>query len=124
MGIHWKAKEKRKREAMLVCGMWYVVYCVLMLICWYGDRYWKCGCFCQLFGKSKKSTKESTIKEKMVILKFLRCGLTICNKNLSTYKNIELYTKYKISQWKKNPKKVQAQEKSPTTSLTTFITTF
>jgi hypothetical protein len=36
---------------MLVCGM-------LMLICWYGDRYWKCGCFCQFFGKSHKWTKK------------------------------------------------------------------
>jgi hypothetical protein len=32
---------------MCYVGMWYV-------ICWYGDRYWKCGCFCQYFGKSQK----------------------------------------------------------------------
>jgi len=42
---------------------------------------------------------------------------------MSTYKNNELYTKYKIFWWKQNPKKVQVQEEFPTTFLTTSTTT-
>jgi hypothetical protein len=41
-------------------GMWYVIcgYAICgMLICWYNDRYWKCGCFCQFFGKVKNELK-------------------------------------------------------------------
>jgi hypothetical protein len=32
----------------------------------------------------------------MIILKLKKGGLTICSKDLSTYKNNELHTKYKI----------------------------
>jgi hypothetical protein len=46
---------------MCYVGMWYV-------ICWYGDRYWKCGCFCQHFCKSHKWTIKKKVKN-MVILK-------------------------------------------------------
>jgi hypothetical protein len=30
-----------------------LVYDTCYVGMWYGDRYWKCGCFCQYFGKIK-----------------------------------------------------------------------
>jgi hypothetical protein len=51
---------------------WYVLCGMLMLICWYGDRYWKCGCFCQFFGKTHKWTKKSAIRKKYDHIETLR----------------------------------------------------
>jgi hypothetical protein len=49
---------------MWVCDMLYVDMLICEVVCWYGDKYWKCGFFVNFFGKSQKWTKTSAIRKK------------------------------------------------------------